>query len=479
MKKIGIFFLAAVLCLSVMTSCVIEIDDRTEGGETDVETTPETEYRAEVITPMKDPLSDGKRAAESALLAIFPDTDLEGRDLTLVIVEESDLTFGASEDASHGKALTEAAELISKRLKCNLTVKTVPYDTFLIDSKVMADAGQVYADLVCIPQKAVGYMRNQNMLADLTALYGDVFGEDCYDLDSTLQLGGNGKLYGVVGDGAVCPGAYTCIYMNKTLTDQYGITEEIYQTVRDGGWTVDAMLGFKAKCAELPADVITVGAPDRDAFVKALFGASGMNYFAATKEALPALAPNGARLDGLVAKLKAVFADPLAFVAGDDVYRSFEQGKVMFYVDTLEAAEGLKGSYTLLPMPKADGEQAEYFTPANENAFVFGVLTSNPQPQHALLLLRAFNECGQLIADGWARDFLDIALRNGESYTFLKDMMQNPVYDLAYMYGESYASVAESTYKALLQAVDTNSPYSYYTGRQTWALKNDLTKMYS
>lgn len=479
LKKFGIFFLVILLCLCSATSCVIEIDDRTEGGETSPETVPETDRPYEYYPPMADALESSKSKALTAFEQIFAGKNFEGLELSVVIVEDADHKFSVNGDGTYSRAIEELSGLISERLGCNLTVLSTPYDTFLGDAKSSLDSGLFYADVVCVPQKAIGYLRNRNMIADLNSLYGDVFSAECYNTTATSQASGNNKLYGVVGNGAVSPNAYTCVYLNKSVSDAYGFTSEIYEAVNNGTWTLDLMLSYRGKCAENHSDIVSVGADSMDSFIESVFSASGMNYMTTALGALPTVANNGARLDNLVARLKAVTADPLSFMGTENADELFAQEKVLFYVDTLGVAPELNGNFTVLPMPKADAEQEKYFTPTDENAYVFCVLTSNNRTQYAVDLIRAFNEAGDMLHDGLARDYLDHVLRNEESYKYLKDILKAPNYDFAYMYGDSYAGVASSSYGALKQAVTTKNSFTYYTGRQTYNLKKELNNIFS
>ncbi len=479
LKKIGIFFLVILLCLCSTTSCVIEIDDRKENGETSAETLPETDRVYETVPPMKDVLEPSKVSAENALNEIFAGKNLDGLNFNIVIVEDADQEFSVNGGTTYSRAVKELSLLISAKLGCTLNVFATPYDTFLSDAQSSLDAGLFYADLVCVPQKAIGYLKNRNMIADLNALYGDVFNAECYNASATAQTAGNNKLYGVVGNGAVSPNAYTCVYLNKKVSDTYGFTSEIYEAVNNGTWTLDLMLSYRGRCAENHSDIVSVGTTGIDSFIESVFTASGMNYMSTALGSLPTLANNGARLDNLVTNLKNVTADAASFTASENAQELFAQDKLLFYVDTLGNASKLNGNFTVLPMPKIDAEQDKYYTPTDENAYVFCVLTSNNRTEYAVDLLRAFNEAGDMLHDALARDYLDHVLRNEESYKYIKDIFKVPVYDFAYMYGDSYASVASSSYDALKQAVTTKSSFAYYTGRQAYALRNDLNKIYS
>lgn len=479
LKKISIFFLVIMLCLCSATSCVIEIDDRTEGGETSPETTLQTDKLLEHIPPMEDVLEQSKLNAEKNLSQVFTDKNFEGIELSVIIVEDTEKMFSVNGVTSYGRAVKEMSKLISKKLGCTLNVWAVPYDTFLKDAQSALDSGLFYADLVCVPQKAIGYLKNNNLIADLNALYGDVFAYESYNSSAIAQFSGNNKVYGVAGNGTVSPEAYSCVYLNKSVSDAYGLTSEIYEAVNNGTWTLDLMLGYKERCAERHPDIVSIGADSIDSFIESAFSASGMNYMTSSLSTLPAVANNGARLDNLVAKLRNVTADAASFVGAENAHELFAQEKLLFYVDTLGFSSTLNGNFTVLPMPKVDAEQDKYYTPANENAYAFCVLTSNNRTQYAIDLIRAFNEAGDMLHDGLARDYLDHVLRNEESYKYIKDIFKSPVYDFAYTYGDSYAGVASSTYGALKQAVTTKNTFAYYVGKQANNLKKDLTKIFS
>ncbi|MBR5322250.1 MAG: hypothetical protein IKU48_01735 [Clostridia bacterium] len=479
LKKIAIFFLVIMLCLCSATSCVIEIDDRTEIGETSAETAPETYNSYVSIPPLADALEESMLKADNALNEIFGDKNYDGVELKVVIVEDAEQEFTVNGVTTYSRAVRQLSNLVSEKLNCRVSVLAVPYDAFLSDAQSSLDAGLFYADVVCVPQKAIGYLKNRNMIADLNELYGDVFNAECYNAAATAQSAGNNKLYGVVGNAAISPNAYTCVYLNKKVSDAYGFTSEIYEAVNNGTWTLELMLGYRSRCAEKHSDIVSIGTSDTDFFIESVFGASGMNYMSTSIGNLPTLANNGAQLDNLVAKLRGVIADASSYIAAENAHELFAQDKLLFCVDTLGNASKLNGNFTVLPMPKVDAEQEEYYTPADENAVVFCVLSSNDRTQYAVDLIRAFNEAGDMLYAGLTRDYLDHVLRNEESYRYIEDILKAPVYDFAYMYGDSYASVAASSYEALKQAVTTKLQYSYYTGRQAYALKNDLKKIFS
>ena len=478
LKKIVVLLLAMMLCIGSMTSCV-KIDERSENyvkKETVPETLPPT---PEKVPELPDPLNNAKLKAEKNLEELTFDEDFSDLSFTVLIVEDTEIELGAELETSYARALRLQSELVSQRLGCTVFIKRMPYSTFLSDAQAYNDSGLFLADVVCIPQKSLGYMKSRNLIIDLKSSYGDTFTEEYFDSNAKLQGSGMNKLYGIVGGSSVTPASYTCVYLNKAMADEMGLTEEIYGLVESGEWTLDSLLEYKKKFAEKYPDAFAFAAKDKGDIIEAFFGASGMKYMTTTAEGLPVVANNGERLQNLITKMKTILADESICTFGAEAYEVFDQNNAIFYIDTLEAVSLFKTNYTLLPMPKADAGQTEYYTPTSDEAYVFAVLSSNNRPEYADTLIKALNASSDLLKEGWARDLLNYTFRNEQSYNNVKIVFENANYDFAYMYGDVYVSIAESSYNALKNAVLTNAGYDYYVGLQTWKLNGDLNALFS
>ena len=441
-KRITILLFVLVVALSSLTSCFIVINNtKTDGDDKDP---VETNKPIEEFPPKIDVFGKAQKSAEEALKKGFDGVDLKGERVSIVIAEDVEIYIQAEQETSASKALSIQKDLISGKLKCDLYASRISYSTFLIDAQAAHNAGLFYADIVCVPQKTIGYMRSRGMLADLNKLYGDQFTEDYFYSDSKQQASGNGAVYGISGKGAVTPGSYGCVYFNKNLTDRYNITDQIYGCVEDGTWTIDKMLEYKGLFAMEDSAIIPVVSDSGELLVQELFSSSGMKYFNAGVDVRPTVADNGEKLSGFISKLQGLLNDGgLAY--GDDMLTRFEENGALFYVGTLENAAIIKGAYGIMPLPKIDQNQERYYTYTNENAKVFAVLTTNNRPEYAPHVLKAINATGELIQVGWARDMLDYAFRDSKSYNVAKIIFENASYDLAYMYGESYQSVADTS----------------------------------
>ncbi|MBQ7968835.1 MAG: hypothetical protein IJ292_03350 [Clostridia bacterium] len=475
-KKITVLLLVLILCLSSLTSCFIVTNNEKTDNDNETES-DETPKKQEEFPPKVDVFGASKKRAEDILEKDFSGIDMNGERFRVVVVEDVDINIQAEQETSRLKAQSMHTELVSKKLNCQLQVDTVEYEIFLSDALAAHNAGLFYADLVCVPQKAIGYMRSRGMLSNLNQLYGDAFNEDYFSADSKMQSAGNNAYYCVAGKASVTPSGYACAYFNKNISDCCGITEKIYSCIGDGSWTLDKMVEFKVECSASHGNIIPVVTSDKYTLVNGIFSASGMKYFTTAMDSRPVLADNGDRFTNLVTKMQKMLSDQ-SIVYAEDSIDLFEKEKALFYIGTLEDAPAIKGAYGIMPLPKLETTQDRYYTYSNENAKVYAVLTTNKQPEHVPNVLRALNATGELLQVGWARDFLDCVLRDAESYNTVRLLFDNVTYDFAYMYGGSYASVADSSYKALTDTVFSSADYSNSIKKASAKLTKDIKALY-
>ncbi len=470
LKKIALIFLVLTLCAVSMTSCFIVVKNDTPTVETEVETVE----RVETLPPKPDPLEAGKKEAEKALEGLFEDKDLEKKSLTMVASDDAFIKFSSNQGSEYSKALQFQNELISKKLNGTVYVNRQPYQAFLNDIRSAKDTGEFYADLLLVPQRSLGLLRQSGLIQDLNALYGDAFTDECFDAEETLQGVGRTSMYGVIGDGSINPGAYYCVYFNKDLTDRKGLTASLYEAAEKGEWNLDKLIEVAETCMapgdgeETASKKMGIGADSQGTLINTLFGASGMKFFKTAAGELPTVADNGERFDVFTAKLKELMMFSEVFWLGDDAYERFENGEIVFYVDTLGVSKELSSNIGILPVPKFDAAQEEYHTPTSGEGLVFAVPAVGAHTEYSADLIRAYNETAAVMRDAWLRDFLDNVLRDPESYEMLKIIFENPSYDFAYMYGEVYHSVAESSYNALFQTITSDVNFDAYVNMNTF-----------
>ena len=472
LKKIAILFLVTLICLGSMTSCFIVIDERT-GEIKPPRTEAQTLAPAEKVPSLPDILEEWKKTAGEALDAAFDSVDLNGDTFTIVIAYGDTVTFKANQETSYVKAMKIQEELIEEKFNCKVIINRISYTTLVSDAQASMRAGLHYADVVCFPQSGLGYLKQHKLIAELKGLYGEALDDPLFDTAAKNTASAKNGVYALGGSACIDPGAYGCVYLNKELSDKYGFTQEILDLVAKGGWTVDAMLSYKEKLTDDP-EAVAVTAKSDSVLINSLFGASGLKYMTSDPAGVPALADNGAAVDGLTATLRTFISDPLKCTFSNDAVKVFEKDKALFLVDTLASSIKTKGSYVVLPLPKANAEQADYICYTNGSAPLFGVLTTNNRAEYALDFIKALNITGNIVRDAWAKDLLDYAFREETSYGTVKNMFKTTGYDPALMYSDMYPSIKAATMDALKSAALSEQPYSFYSNQQFWNVSRDI-----
>lgn len=448
-KKIIALLLVLMIALCSMTSCFIVINNTKTKGEGGSEA--QTNAPMPELPPKVDVFGEARKQAEDILSSGFSEIDMKDQTFSLVIGDDTGFYIQAEQETSYSKALAIQKDLIASKLNCDFYINVVSYGTLLSDAQAAKNAGLFYADLVCVPQKAVGYMRSQGMIYNLNELYGDDFNEDYFYSEAKNASMGSNAYYAVAGKASVTPASYYCIYFNRSIADRSGITGEIYDLVEEGNWTLDKMFEMKAKCNAATPSVYGLVSDDTHLLVNSLYGGFGLKHTNTAIDTKPTIAANNETLSSFVSKVQTLISEG-NISYNDEMYSIFMVDGALFYVDTLGRSLDIGTAYGIVPLPKLNVED-KYVTASTSDSKVFVVLSTNNHPENVPQVLKAFNATGKLTQIGWARDLLDYAFCDSRSYKMAELIFDNPSYDFAYMYGESYQSVADSTYKALEDAV--------------------------
>jgi len=225
-----------------------------------------------------------------------------------------------------------------------------------------------------------------------------------------------GKLY--LTTGALSLSLYRemyVIYYNTALAEDYSVSNpellDIYGIVDSGKWTIDKM-------TELGGNIYTDlnGNSIRDgedlfgiAYTKtssdAIWGSFDLNVFSKTEDGWFEFDVNTNKLYSALEKMHNLFYNTqgcLASSNGDELYNYdsehlcsfFAGGSILFVVNYMYAAElsdlrNMKDNYGILPFPKYDENQQQYYSCTSDIPTCFSIPTTNTDPDVAAAVLEA------------------------------------------------------------------------------------------
>lgn len=186
----------------------------------------------------------------------------------------------------------------------------------------------------------------------------------------------------------------SCVYFNKRLYEEaFGDPDELYNIVLDGEWTYDLLkkyvkevfrdLDGDTKASE--GDIIGIGSTpvaQTDHFSYT----AGMQFTERDKDGYPTLISNQERnlkivetiynlyyeTDGVL-----IYTDPYAM--SNELVKIFNDGNSLFYANRFYSAEDfrdMKDNYGIIPFPKLDETQEDYYSLVHDGTTLFCIPTT-------------------------------------------------------------------------------------------------------
>ena len=378
LKQITALLLASLLLASCASAGTSEVE--TTGAATDAETTINT---AELTEMEKRALMEDD----------LPEKDFGGKDFR--ISTKRGMMYEIDEEEETGDIIEDALYARNRRIEERFNIKIVP---------VITEAGD--------GNTHVNEVRQSIMAADdafdLSATYvfttGPLVTDGCFlnwlnmpynDLSKPWWIGGvNDKfrvgdaIYAATGDMCVSTLKLTYgVFYNRTRGADYDLNETIYDTIREGKWTID-------KFIEMTRDVYVDVNGDGERSNTDFYGftaekATNLDVYTFAfdiplvknnEDGVPELAINAPKSIEAVEKVNKLYWDGVGSYIPDDYMEPihmFRNGNALFTTTYLTNAfstfRDMTDDYSILPYPKWDEAQEKYMTGAMDNYSVLGV----------------------------------------------------------------------------------------------------------
>ncbi len=395
---------------------------------------------------------------ETELTSDLPDRDLEGKDFHFYVmgiernannysveIYSAEQTGEVINDAVYNRNLTLADTY-------NFTISETPSgsgeDLASTLNKLAQSGDDTYqvamlnlSDSATIIPKSVLYNLNEVENLDLS--------QDWWDGVIAKDLSIGGKLYNAMGDINIMDNNATwAVFFNKVLMENNGF-EMPYDTVRAGKWTYDAFYTLSSAAAQdldgngqMDDNDLwgTVGGAENTGF---LFFSSGEHFIVKDENDMPAIQLPTDRVYSVIEEVLQIQQDKnstlvveraqntYSNVWSDLIRGNFRNDLSLFYVAgllTYTLMRDMESEYGLLPLPKLDEAQSNYWTTINQsNCSTVTIPVSNQNVADTGFVLEAmafesmktltpayFNVALQrkYMSDEESRDMLAIILEN-------------------------------------------------------------------
>ena len=259
------------------------------------------------------------------------------------------------------------------------------------------------------------------------------------------------------------------LYFNKTMAQNYDIeVESLYELVRNGEWTLDKYIELtEGMYVDLNGDGMkspedqfgsTVQAVRSDAY----FFSSGLRTTTLDADGYPVLSEDfgGEKTQELLSRLlDAFYTKNDMFFTNDSheiVRNQFLEGRAMFLTNDLGfAAQSLRDStieYGILPLPKYDVEQEDYYTISSFGYTLYGIpVDARDAAMSAAILECLASESYRSVSPALFEVALKVKYASDDNASDMYDIIRDSnVFDIGRIFNDSIGGRTYSLFRSSL-----------------------------
>lgn len=431
------------------------------------------------ITSDAETTADPTRDANGYLLDSLPALDYGGYTVTMYVRGDSPLAeFYVTEQT--GEIVDDAIYTrnlkVAERLNVGFAFVEEPGDnarraSFVkrIQSSIMAN-DQAY-DIAAGYSMCVASLATAGMLNDLSDLPYLDFTNPWWSESLLSQARLKGKLFFASGDISTHMLYYMyATFFNKDVLSE-NMLEEPYQLVLDGKWTLDKLISMSQDIyVDLNGDGVR-GVEDRYGFLAhptytdPFFFASGLRTTSIDDDGIPHIDESfsGEKTQKLLEKLCAFLHDSEDgyLLTYDDGYNLFINGGWLFMNNEVQHAIVMRDAdfeFGLVPVPKYDEAQEEYYSIASFPYMLYGIPKDASDPDMSSAVMEALaSESYRTVSPALYETALKVKYSSDDDASKMYDIIRGSMtYDIGRVFNDSLDSLTYSLFRNSLQNNSTN-----------------------
>ncbi len=449
-------------------------------------------------TPASDTTVPTQTDSASDTAAVIEYPDLEGFTLNVAKIDQSNIAWSNNTFDPEGETGEVLNDILFRRNSfveqaMNCVIQETVFGSITSEARknILADDGTF--NLYMEKLRDMAALTAEDLFVEIHELDTLNLDKDYWDQDFLRDTSVLDKNYMLVGDllltTADC--LYAIIYSKKVAED-FEI-RDLYQTVRDGKWTLDVLNTLAARVTgDLNGDskydyndrwgIISV--PSADPIYAFLIGC-GQNAFALNEDDEPEFIAGSNRFLDVYEKISKLYGgddlfnlnDYTTLKNRDAIAAMFQNDQMLFLPQCISAASqylrGAEQDFGFLPMPKYEESQEFYLSHVNMGAPVFFVPKTNGELDRtgAVLDALAAYSAEHLMPAYYDTCFSAKYTRDDESYEMLLLALEHKVYDLGFIWkwgdfmnltaaciksgAEGFASVIASNSSSINAGIET------------------------
>ncbi|MBO5218166.1 MAG: hypothetical protein J6C52_01970 [Clostridia bacterium] len=378
--------------------------------------------------PAETPAGDTTAASGETTTAAETDPPLEVKDFGGHVVKIMTRDDSATSIAwntvdvyaaeENGEAINDAVYRRNVKVEDTYNVKIERHAVKLADHvntvKNNVMAGDDTYDLILTLVTHSATLSGEGVLNELNALPYLDFTKDCWDSSAMADFAIGGKNYYCMGEVNITDNDATwSTLFNKDLKAKYTAIPDLYELVKSGKWTMDALREY-GKMATVDLDSDSVMNWEKDQFglidqyeaAVAIFSGAGLRTISVDDKANFTYELDSETNVNALGRIWEFFSDKTFQLNADDhsvtdkwnvlSRGTFKSGRGLFFMvplSSIRLIRDMEYDFGILPVPKLDEKQAEYCSTIQyNNATAYSIPVTAADPARTALILEALCE---------------------------------------------------------------------------------------
>ena len=315
----------------------------------------------------------------------LPDVDFSGK--TLEIVDNQGWAVDASLEGDHNQvARFEMFGAFQNETGAELIITPAAYSTMYTDAQSIIMSGDKYGDLMTNAAWCLGNFYMSDLLIPMDDIKYLDMSKEYWDKSLLESLTIMDKTWGVGGDIAPVRELSWMMFFNKTIAEELQLPD-LYQLVRDGEWTFDKFIEYCEMAMKDNGDNVWdendrygVGCAPAS-MEQALFYGMGGCFYDINEQGQYYCSTMDEHNQTIINLILRDVRDNFISYTGPDwsitVREMFPTDRMLFVCYVPSAGKGMwaemASDYGVLPMPKMNKDQKDYYQTGEQAAITFFV----------------------------------------------------------------------------------------------------------
>ena len=395
-----------------------------------------------------------------------------GYNFIVAVTENSEgLFFNPESSESLVKTAVDTRNrLVTEKYGIIIETRMIKENEAEADIKTAAEAGEQYADLLCLSGEALVSLADGGLLYNLLESEDFDIEAKYVETENAINIAVNNALYMIYDSATQYYDDIWVVFCNRELVADAELTDPAL-LAETGLWTWQRFLDYSERIAY---SVVNKGSPDlkTDIFGYAsyhsdetlslvMWESCGIPMFGDTYLQPVTVREELTAVNEAAALLKTVFNSKSRFpLQQNAAVEAFNEGRVAFFIHRLEYAAALESAeieWCLLPLPMRSVEQEGYKSFTDTKAIAMAIPANVTDPQRSVVLMNAFCAAsGEAMKKAVYNKYVNLFFQNNTSTVMLETVLDTAYFDMAALYGSRNKKVAEISVDVIVSAISSN-----------------------